>query len=206
MNKQLSPSFSQQTFIMVSLKNIYHSYEDFVSSLLNLGQDVVYVSLEYKSVQSESREKNRHRINSDEKSLLKNSCIQLHTPPLLFHFSTATKTRFFQLTYYLKLFIMSITRLGRKKKSSSELLGKKSSTQLHRTSVLMSSGKHQQKYASNFPIMSNKQLERWNFNWSMLLPQIRHCMWSWWSSLYEASAFQPAKKTIHVQAWFQLFS
>lgn len=65
MNKQLSPSLSQQTFIMVPLKNIYHSYEDFVSSQLNLGQDVVYVSLEYKSVQSESREKNRRHINTN---------------------------------------------------------------------------------------------------------------------------------------------
>lgn len=112
MNKQLPPSLSQQTLITVPLKNIYHSYEDFVSSPLNLGQDVVYVSPGYKSVQSESSEKNRHHIDTDQKSLLKNNCIQLHTLSLLFHFSMAIM--FFQLPYYLKLFILNITKLGKK--------------------------------------------------------------------------------------------
>lgn len=115
MNKQLPPSLSQQTLITVPLKNIYHSYEDFVSSPLNLGQDVVYVSPGYKSVQSESREKNRHHIDTDQKRLLKNNCIQLHTLSLLFHFSMAIEIMFFQLPYYLKLFILNITKLGKKK-------------------------------------------------------------------------------------------
>lgn len=45
------------TFLQVTLKNLCHSYEDFVSSPWNLGQDVVYVLLECKSVQSESSKK-----------------------------------------------------------------------------------------------------------------------------------------------------
>lgn len=47
----------KQTFLKVALKNVYHTHEDFVSSPLNLGQDVVYVSLECKFVQSESSKK-----------------------------------------------------------------------------------------------------------------------------------------------------
>lgn len=54
---KLSHSFFESTFLMAAFRNIHHSYEDFVSSLLNLGQDVVYVSLECKSVQSESSKK-----------------------------------------------------------------------------------------------------------------------------------------------------
>lgn len=55
--------FLEQTFLMAAFGNMYHSYEDFVSSLLNLGQDVVYVSLECKSVQSESSKKEEDVIS-----------------------------------------------------------------------------------------------------------------------------------------------
>ena len=55
--------FLEQTFLMGALRNVYHSYEDFVSSLLNLGQDVAYVSLECKSVQSESSKKEEDAIS-----------------------------------------------------------------------------------------------------------------------------------------------
>lgn len=55
--------FLKQTFLKVALKNVYHSYEDFVSSPLNLGQGVVYVLLECKSVQSESGKKEEDAIS-----------------------------------------------------------------------------------------------------------------------------------------------
>lgn len=55
--------FLEQTFLKVALRSVYDSYEDFVSSLLNLGQGVVYVSLEYKSVQSESSKKEEDAIS-----------------------------------------------------------------------------------------------------------------------------------------------
>lgn len=47
----------KQTFLKVPLRNVYFSYEDFVSSPLNLGQDVVYGLLGCKSAQSESTKK-----------------------------------------------------------------------------------------------------------------------------------------------------
>ena len=37
------------------------------------------------------------------------------------------------------------------------------------------------------------------------LPQIGHYRWSLWLNLSEAWVFQLAMKTIHVQAWLQLF-
>lgn len=60
---KLSHCFFESAFLTAAFRNIHHSYEDFVSSLLNLGQDVVYVSLECKSVQSESSKKEEDAIS-----------------------------------------------------------------------------------------------------------------------------------------------
>lgn len=68
------------------IRNVYGAYEDFVSSLLNLGQDVVYVSLECKSVPSESSKKEEDAISMFiKRAYWKTVGYILHTAPPLFH-------------------------------------------------------------------------------------------------------------------------